>query len=325
VIEILDSPDDAPAVIDLVDPQDAWEERKASPARRERKRQRAASDDRKLPAPSAEVVDLSDDIQSDVRVVAPRRRQRRFGNLERTQESSSARARAELMDSSARRFRRRLEESDQQLAAQFQRQEELRQRRERERQRQRQRQREQQRQLILQRQRHVAQRNAGVIGGSPSLQHAMHHFAINPHNWRPAPRQPSDWMVQEAYSALAAVQAAAAPTPRRSRGSRGGTNDARLRIALQQGDFGPEHYELLQQLDEGVDDGAKDALIRALPARTVAAKEAEKLGDCAICMEKMAARQKVTTLPCLHMYHTRCIGRWLKEKAVCPLCKMEIR
>jgi TRAP-type mannitol/chloroaromatic compound transport system permease large subunit len=40
--------------------------------------------------------------------------------------------------------------------------------------------------------------------------------------------------------------------------------------------------------------------------------------ECSICLEAMTT--DVKALPCAHLYHTRCIDRWLEEQRVCPLC-----
>ena len=44
---------------------------------------------------------------------------------------------------------------------------------------------------------------------------------------------------------------------------------------------------------------------------------------CSVCLDAYAAGDVVRTLPCLHMFHTRCVDAWLVAAAcpTCPLCK----
>jgi hypothetical protein len=44
-----------------------------------------------------------------------------------------------------------------------------------------------------------------------------------------------------------------------------------------------------------------------------------KRGDCLICLDELGDR-KTTTLDCDHIFHYRCIKRWLSIKKVCPVC-----
>ena len=42
---------------------------------------------------------------------------------------------------------------------------------------------------------------------------------------------------------------------------------------------------------------------------------------CPICIEEFVEKERIRTLPCFHIYHVRCIDRWLKRNAKCPICK----
>jgi len=44
---------------------------------------------------------------------------------------------------------------------------------------------------------------------------------------------------------------------------------------------------------------------------------------CVVCMCDFAARQRVRELPCQHIYHTKCIDKWLKTNRTCPLCRAD--
>lgn len=104
------------------------------------------------------------------------------------------------------------------------------------------------------------------------------------------------------------------------------------RLASMDRDFTPEDYELLS----GLDDAAPGSV--AAPGRSgKAARSERKLlldrfpkiildkssagGDCPICLEKMKPRMEARRLPCLHMFHRRCIDRWLlaSDRPRCPV------
>ena len=42
---------------------------------------------------------------------------------------------------------------------------------------------------------------------------------------------------------------------------------------------------------------------------------------CVICLEHFNAGDKIISLPCVHIYHSDCIKKWLLEKNFCPICK----
>ncbi|KAK3042251.1 hypothetical protein RJ639_001846 [Escallonia herrerae] len=47
-------------------------------------------------------------------------------------------------------------------------------------------------------------------------------------------------------------------------------------------------------------------------------------GTCSICHEDFVLRDMVNRLPCSHIFHTRCILRWLKRSNTCPLCRSKV-
>ncbi|RYG53612.1 hypothetical protein EON66_08275 [archaeon] len=48
------------------------------------------------------------------------------------------------------------------------------------------------------------------------------------------------------------------------------------------------------------------------------------LDRCAICLTDFQAGELVRPLPCCHFFHAACIDQWLAERAVCPLCKVDV-
>ncbi|AES81094.2 C3HC4-type RING zinc finger protein [Medicago truncatula] len=47
--------------------------------------------------------------------------------------------------------------------------------------------------------------------------------------------------------------------------------------------------------------------------------------ECCICLCPYVDGTELYRLPCTHHFHCECIGRWLRTKATCPLCKFNIR
>lgn len=47
--------------------------------------------------------------------------------------------------------------------------------------------------------------------------------------------------------------------------------------------------------------------------------------ECAICLLRMREHQMGTVFPgCLHVFHTKCIERWLTQSRFCPTCRAPI-
>ncbi|XP_028391692.1 E3 ubiquitin-protein ligase znrf2-like [Dendronephthya gigantea] len=41
-------------------------------------------------------------------------------------------------------------------------------------------------------------------------------------------------------------------------------------------------------------------------------------GECVICLEDLLAGEKIARLPCLCIYHKKCIDKWFKKNRTCP-------
>ena len=51
--------------------------------------------------------------------------------------------------------------------------------------------------------------------------------------------------------------------------------------------------------------------------------EIEK-NKCIICLNYYKIHDKISYLPCLHIFHCGCIKEWLKRSNKCPLCKNKV-
>ena len=68
-------------------------------------------------------------------------------------------------------------------------------------------------------------------------------------------------------------------------------------------------------------------IMNLLPSSTITEKkegEGQDNNNCIICLSDFDIGDKVTSLPCLHVFHTDCIKSWLQSKNHCPICKYEI-
>lgn len=45
---------------------------------------------------------------------------------------------------------------------------------------------------------------------------------------------------------------------------------------------------------------------------------------CSICLAEYVENDDLRELPCQHFFHTKCVDKWLKINALCPLCKYAI-
>ena len=46
--------------------------------------------------------------------------------------------------------------------------------------------------------------------------------------------------------------------------------------------------------------------------------------ECVICLSGFKIGDKESTLPCLHIFHYKCLKKWIYENKWCPICKSEI-
>lgn len=64
-----------------------------------------------------------------------------------------------------------------------------------------------------------------------------------------------------------------------------------------------------------------DAALASVPTQRLEKDEEE---PCIICHVQMIAGEECRRLPCLHLFHTGCIDRWLRVKATCPLDNLKL-
>jgi hypothetical protein len=83
---------------------------------------------------------------------------------------------------------------------------------------------------------------------------------------------------------------------------------------------------LLRNQNKNKPEEVEEAFIDLIPESEI--KDVEKFhgenSDCIVCLNSFQSGDLVTTLPCSHVYHSKCIKDWLKTNPTCPVCKYEI-
>jgi len=73
-------------------------------------------------------------------------------------------------------------------------------------------------------------------------------------------------------------------------------------------------------------DGLDQNTIDSFPISQI--KDINKLDEekkkCLICLENFKTGEYTIILPCIHIFHSDCIKRWMKAKNICPICKYKI-
>ncbi len=122
----------------------------------------------------------------------------------------------------------------------------------------------------------------------------------------------------------------------RGRGGRGGGGGGYAGNGYAGHSAPPEDatYEELLEWEEsrgsaGPSKGASSSQVSALPRRPfLGARDALKGDDamCSVCRMEYEEGDELAVLPaCAHAFHAACIGRWLAEKATCPVCMRDVR
>ena len=48
--------------------------------------------------------------------------------------------------------------------------------------------------------------------------------------------------------------------------------------------------------------------------------ELQLQNDCPICLDSYVKKQKIISLPCEHVFHSKCIREWIAKNEECPTC-----
>ena len=86
----------------------------------------------------------------------------------------------------------------------------------------------------------------------------------------------------------------------------------------------PEVHEMFKNGWREITDEEIELIMGRLQAKTLTDKDELKNSHCVICMNDFENGDNITTLPCIHFFHSDCIRNWFKSKNYCPICKYEI-
>ncbi|CAA3028759.1 E3 ubiquitin- ligase Praja-2-like isoform X1 [Olea europaea subsp. europaea] len=72
---------------------------------------------------------------------------------------------------------------------------------------------------------------------------------------------------------------------------------------------------------------ASKSVVENLPSIELTVDKVREKNDavvCAVCKENVAVGEKMTRMPCFHLYHGDCILPWLEIRNTCPVCRYEL-
>lgn len=72
---------------------------------------------------------------------------------------------------------------------------------------------------------------------------------------------------------------------------------------------------------------AAKSVVENLPSLVLTKENVEENNSvvvCAVCKDEFAIGEKVTRLPCSHLYHRECILPWLSIRNTCPVCRHQL-
>lgn len=68
---------------------------------------------------------------------------------------------------------------------------------------------------------------------------------------------------------------------------------------------------------------AEETAVKALLEKETAGVEGDG-ESCVICMEELPRGTHAVLMPCSHVFHGACIGRWLENSHYCPVCRYQM-
>ncbi|XXG48141.1 hypothetical protein AAC387_Pa02g2664 [Persea americana] len=80
-------------------------------------------------------------------------------------------------------------------------------------------------------------------------------------------------------------------------------------------------YDLCFDLDEALtmpETPVATLLVPSLPTVFAA-------GVCTVCLEAFEAGKDAKRMPCGHLFHDRCISKWLARDRSCPTCRCPLK
>ena len=87
-----------------------------------------------------------------------------------------------------------------------------------------------------------------------------------------------------------------------------------------------DDFDSLEDSSESSDENALDEdVINTYPKTIIDNIEKLKEKNCSICLEDFKKGEEQMTIPCFHIFHSKCISHWFKLNNCCPICKYECK
>ena len=81
----------------------------------------------------------------------------------------------------------------------------------------------------------------------------------------------------------------------------------------------------LHDLESSINNALDPNLINYLPEFTINENTYKgKSKECTICLEDIQMNEKVIILPCLDIFHSKCIKKYFEKYNTCPICKIKL-
>lgn len=78
-----------------------------------------------------------------------------------------------------------------------------------------------------------------------------------------------------------------------------------------------------QALQEAIEQSKKAHLLTELPREKYELEHHSDLHECELCLEEYEEGHELLRLPCLHLFHSSCVGPWLQKSYTCPICNTD--
>jgi len=82
--------------------------------------------------------------------------------------------------------------------------------------------------------------------------------------------------------------------------------------------------DIVNRINEAFRQNLSMPMTRAPPRNRLPTSTTTIDFQCAICLDECKTGQRQQILPCMHKFHSACIGSWLSNSNKCPTCRHEV-
>jgi len=76
-------------------------------------------------------------------------------------------------------------------------------------------------------------------------------------------------------------------------------------------------------LQEAIELSKKVHLLGELPREKYEHNHHMELVECELCLEEYQDGDELLRMPCMHLFHSKCVGPWLLKSYTCPICNTD--